>query len=109
MPKRRWLVIFSTSFIVLLSSAAWPHGDADWIRQGGFRSSAGVFCCGVADCKRLPKSAVTLTAAGYVIQYNGHSATVPFGNVLPSDDDDFWACWPDGSNMRCFFAPPLGA
>jgi len=109
MRGRHWLAILSLSVVTSLSSAAWPHGDADWIRQRGFRSTAGVFCCGVSDCKRLPKSAVTVTSGGYAINYQGHTATVAFGSVLPSDDDDFWACWPDGSNVRCFFAPPMGA
>ncbi len=90
--------------------SAWPHGEADWIRQNWFRSpSSGVLCCGVTDCHRLPKTAVDITAAGYTVSFDGRSTTIPFDMALPSDDDDFWACWPAGGNVRCFFAPPLGA
>jgi hypothetical protein len=96
--------------ILVLAPTAWPHGEADWIRENRFRSpSSGVFCCGSTDCHRLPKAAVKITAAGYTVSFGGRATTIPFGMALPSDDDDFWACWPDGGDVRCFFAPPLGA
>lgn len=110
MAGRSSLAALCVLCAVFLAPAAWPHGEADWIRQNHFRSpSSGVFCCGVKDCHRLPKTAVAITTAGYVVSFAGRTTTVPFSLALPSDDDDFWACWPDeGGDIRCFFAPPLG-
>lgn len=106
----RWLIALLASAACTLSAPAWPHGDAEWIPQGGYRSPSGVFCCGVSDCRPLPEKTVRPVSSGYVIKVDEGEVVAPYDRFLPSEDDHFWVCGgmtPD--QWRCLFAPPMGA
>lgn len=66
------------------------------------------YCCGPNDCERLPKASVRPTVSGYVFGDGEDAVVIPYAQVLPSIDDDFWVCRPPDGKIRCFFAPPLG-
>jgi hypothetical protein len=102
------LIIASLAFVIP-DTAAHDH----WISRGGYRNTAGEWCCGVGDCFVVPKERVVMTGQGYVIVQSPlagmgpvqHEA-IPFSEAQPSPDGEFWRCQrPDGSR-RCFFAPP---
>jgi hypothetical protein len=89
----------------VLGGAAWAHGDADWINQGGFRNAAGELCCGERDCVVVHAQHVTLPEPGYRVFETGE--LVPERDAQPSPDGQFWRCqW--GGMRKCFFAPPEG-
>jgi hypothetical protein len=84
-------------------SLAYAHGSGEWIQRGGYRNAAGELCCGERDCVAISGEEISVTAAGYFVR-STHE-TVPFGEVLPSPDGNFWRChW--GGKRKCFFAPP---
>lgn len=86
-----------------------------WISNGGFKNSAGEWCCGEHDCSVVEARPVVryrylLTdpvqgqgETGYEIFGTGEF--VPQSETMPSPDGAYWRCHrPDGSR-RCFFAP----
>lgn len=78
----------------------------NWISKGGFRGPQnGEWCCGANDCFVVPASAVKPNGAGFEIAPT--QETIPYSEVLPSIDNQYWRCHrPDGTR-RCFFAPTL--
>lgn len=102
------LICIIAAYITLMVQArpANSHGEASWIMA----NPQTAYCCGPHDCDRVPKSAVKITAGGFLVDIApGVMAPViiAYGKELPSKDDDYWAClMPDG--IRCFFAPPMG-
>lgn len=68
------------------------------------------------DCEAIPSADVTRGPHGYsVFIHPGdhHSATrshrffVPYGDEIPSGDDDYHICLhPTENDLNCFFAPP---
>ena len=90
---------------MVIGRSAGSHGDAAWIMQNPATS----YCCGPNDCQRVPKDAVRTVGQGYMVSFGTGSMVVPFERTFVSIDDDFWACIPPGGNLKCFFAPPLGA
>lgn len=81
------------------------HGEAEWIQK------AHPWCCGTHDCHRLPKNAVKLTSEGYSFEFRGVKHLVPYRDqkIIRSIDQDYWACLPQPTNLRCFFPPDQGA
>lgn len=60
------LCAVAVAALVLLASAAWAHGDADWIAADrAYKDLNGTHCCGVADCEPVEAEGVTYTAAGW--------------------------------------------
>lgn len=106
--KNALLVLALAAAMAAFSYRALGHGDASWIMEG-----PNARCCGKQDCGALPAGDVVSTAAGYWI--HSRQELVPFKEVLPSIDHQFWLCvvleearaWPDG-RTRCFFAPDSG-
>jgi hypothetical protein len=92
--------------LLLISSAALAHGDADWIRQGADYG----WCCGPQDCERAPVGAILLEDGIYVVPSTRQSFAFrgrPEDRIFPSIDADYWWClYPDG-RIRCLFVPPL--
>lgn len=87
--------------LLMLASQTLAHDS--WISRGALRNGAGEWCCGEGDCFTIPGKQVHVTAAGYRLSEN---EVVPYSEVQPSPDGEFWRCKrPDGSR-RCFFAPP---
>lgn len=87
-----------------------PASAHDW--YSGLRNELGESCCGGSDCGPVPKTTVRIARTGYVVKVRmGGVETemlVPFARVRNSIDEDFHACiW--GGEIKCFFAPPLGA
>jgi len=99
------------AFSSFVGSMAFAHDS--WISRGGHRNAAGEWCCGEGDCFVIPGDRIVVTAGGYAIvtqTASGSASTpvevVPFSEVQPSPDGQYWRCKrPDGSR-RCFFAPP---
>jgi len=80
----------------------------DWIT--GLRNHDGFLCCGNKDCTRIDPAKVTLKGGGYYLQ--SHNETVPYSEVLPSQDRFYWRCAIWDYEVReevrqCFFAPPV--
>jgi len=89
---------------VLLPVASQALAHDSWISRNALRNAAGEWCCGEGDCFVVPGNQVNVTPAGYRLQANGE--IVPYNEVQPSRDGEYWRCKrPDGSR-RCFFAPP---
>jgi hypothetical protein len=87
--------------LLLTTGAALAHDS--WINRGGFKNTAGEWCCGEGDCFEVPGKNVSIAHDGYKLF---GSETIPFSQALPSPDGAYWRCKrPDGS-PRCFFAPP---
>lgn len=84
---------------------AGAHGEAEWIREGGFRAPlSGEWCCGPTDCEVVPTPDVVEDRDGWTIVATGER--IPRREAMPSRDGRFWRCHrPDGSR-RCFFYPP---
>ena len=88
----------------LLAVASQTLAHDSWISRNALRNAAGEWCCGEGDCFMVPANQVNVTPAGYRLQANGE--IVPYNEVQPSRDGEYWRCKrPDGSR-RCFFAPP---
>jgi hypothetical protein len=90
------------AFIVLLASPSLAHDS--WIARGAYRGPVnGEWCCGHNDCFAIPEDRVHTNGVGY--ELTSHGETVPYREVLTSEDGKYWRCHrPDGSR-RCFFAP----
>lgn len=98
----------------LLPGRVYAHGDADWIQRGGYRNPVtNEFCCGRADCEIVPAERVLLRGDG---RYEIDGATIPFGQVLPSENEHWWVCWRGVAiyplhrtrSVRCLFQPLAG-
>lgn len=108
-------VIFSAflSFTMLGSSAAWSHGAAQWIADGGYKSPNGATCCGVSDCHRVEGAKAVRVSNGYkiAVQINGNAYDlfVPIKATFGSIDDAVWYCaLPQdylAGEARCLFLP----
>lgn len=100
----RWLLA-----LLLLSTGALAHNEAEWIQRQGWRSTIGELCCGERDCSALEDGDVAVTQTGYLIK--SLNETVPFGEVLPAPAEAggrYWRCfW--GGQRKCFFAPLGGS
>jgi hypothetical protein len=87
--------------LAFVGTSAAAHDS--WINRGGFRNTAGEWCCGEGDCFVVPSEQVSIRASGYTLFGR---ETVPYSEAQPSPDGAYWRCKrPDGSR-RCFFAPP---
>src|SRR5262245_52104357 len=82
----------------------------DWIT--GLRNRHGIPCCGSGDCTPIDPGKVTAKHSGYYLQ--SYKETVPYSEVLPSQDRFYWRCasWEFDNEVgtqvrRCFFAPPV--
>jgi len=69
----------------IASTAVGAHES--WINRGGYRNSAGEWCCGDNDCESPGQIAVT--GKGWVI---GGKEFVPFDEATPSPDGKIWIC-----------------
>ena len=75
-----------------------------WINQGGYRNTAGEWCCGSGDCFVVPKDDVATSGTGYILR--GYGEVVPYNETQTSPDGAFWRCKRADGTRRCFFAPP---
>lgn len=99
------MIWFLLAFIIALAFPASAHDS--WINRGGYRNSAGTWCCGEDDCSPvLGVQHVSLPTAGYRLP---SGEFVPEDETLPSPDGLFWRCHDPAGKRRCFFAPPEGA
>ena len=81
-----------TAFVVAtLSLAAYAHGPAEWIQEGGFKNAVGELCCGERDCAEFTEADVKVPPAGYFIV--GIKKTVPFDEATPSPTGTYWRCY----------------
>ena len=76
------------------------HGDADWIRRGGYQDRDGDHCCGVHDCFRLSPAEVREGPDGFALL----GRFIPHAEARPSEDGHYWACY-SLFKFRCFFYP----
>jgi len=91
----------------VLFLGGWSASAHDsWINQGGYRNTAGEWCCGEGDCfEQHGVQNVTLPTVGYRLP---SGEFVPLNETQPSPDGKFWRCKrPDGTR-RCFFRPYPG-
>ena len=86
----------------IASTAVGAHES--WINRGGYRNSAGEWCCGDNDCESPGQIAVT--GKGWVI---GGKEFVPFEEATPSPDGKNWICRRPDHTRRCVFGPPPGS
>lgn len=102
---RPWRPIMLVGLFTLCAPASFAHDH--WINAGGFRAPIGnEWCCNERDCFAIPAELVKPNGVGYEIKQPAE--IVPYKEVLPSQDGQYWRCQrPDGSR-RCFFAPPAG-
>jgi hypothetical protein len=86
----------------IASTAVGAHES--WINRGGYRNSAGEWCCGDNDCESPGQIAVT--GKGWVID---GKEFVPFDESTPSPDGKIWICRRSDHTRRCVFGPPPGS
>jgi hypothetical protein len=98
----RSLLVFAPVFIVssaVLVSTSNTFAHDSWINRGGFKNTAGEWCCGDYDCKSYTRT--SSTAAGWMIE----GELVPFDEAMPvaPPDGQLTICRrPDGTR-RCVF------
>lgn len=64
-------------------------------------------CCSDADCAPLqPGRVQSLNGGGYLVDGTFY---IPKDDVKQSLDGRYHGCFPNKSNLRCFFAPPNGS
>lgn len=89
----------------LAATAAYGHGDADWIRQGPYKRTDGISCCGVQDCRKLAPDAAHQDRHGrWIVE----GRMMPEGLAsYPSEDEGYWICERGGAGGEplCFFPP----
>ena len=83
-----------------LAERAYAHGDADWIRRGGYQDRDGDHCCGEHDCFRLSPAEVREAPGGFALL----GRFIPHAAARPSEDGHYWACY-SLFKFRCFFYP----
>jgi hypothetical protein len=98
---------------LVLSSAAWAHGDAEWIQRGRFTGIDGSACCGPDDCETAPADAVVRIKGGWKIVQSGQVFLDGHKGTYESINLEFWWCrFPNQPGLegkrRCLFAPRLG-
>lgn len=103
MIGRTSLTLLAATAVFLISSiTAFAHDS--WISRGQFRGPQnGEWCCGVNDCFVVPSAQVKVGNQGFVL--SGTKETVPYNEVLPSADGQYWRCHRPNGSRRCFFAP----
>jgi hypothetical protein len=82
-------------------------GHESWISKGKFKNAANEWCCGDIDCVVIPESHVLPNGIGYDLILD-RTETVPYPEVLPSQDGQYWRCHRSDGSRRCFFAPQPG-
>jgi hypothetical protein len=98
----RSLLVFALAFLVsttVLVSATVTFAHDSWINRGGFKNTAGEWCCGDYDCKSYTRT--SSTATGWMIE----GELVPFDEAMPvaPPDGQLTICRrPDGTR-RCVF------
>jgi hypothetical protein len=101
MTSSKTALLSAAVTFAFFSTPALPHDF--WINHGNYKSPAdGVHCCGDNDCKMLSPEEVKVSPRGYVLM-NGE--LVPFAEVQPSEDGEYWRCKRYDGSRRCFFAP----
>ena len=92
----------------LLPLAALAHGDAAWISsEPRYVDRNKIHCCGVADCRKVERSAVTRILEGWRLVDTGRVFRDGDPDLYDSIDDDIWLCRREGTD-RCLFVPALG-
>lgn len=109
---RRAVVGFASALglgLVIGSSPAQAHGEADWIRlmQLG--------CCGPSDCAQVPDGTWTRQQHGYLHRSTGEF--ISHAEAKSSVDGHFWECRTGSGRVRtviakeggmCLFVPAIG-
>ena len=96
--------LFGIVLIWGIASTALAVAHESWINRGGYRNSAGEWCCGENDCETPDQIAVT--GKGWVIE---GKEFVPFEEATPSPDGKIWICRRPDHTRRCVFGPPPGS
>jgi hypothetical protein len=92
------------ALVTILSFTIPVLGDDSWINRGGFRGPQnGEWCCGANDCFVVPSSAEKVGQYGF--ELSSTREVVPYKEVLPSADGQYWRCRRPNGTRRCFFAP----
>jgi hypothetical protein len=98
----RSLLAFAPALLVSTTVLVSPTGTfahESWINRGGFKNTAGEWCCGDYDCKSYTRT--SSTATGWMIE----GELVPFDEAMPvaPPDGQLTICRrPDGTR-RCVF------
>ena len=100
--NRIGLLGIGLTLLIIQTSQTTAHDS--WINRGGYRNSAGEWCCGDSDCQSPDQIAVT--GKGWVV---GGTEFVPFDEATPSPDGKLWICRRPDHTRRCVFAPPPGS
>lgn len=86
--------LFMFLLVLLIMAAAFAHGDAMWIEEGGYKDKDGIGCCGPRDCHREPAMSFREADEGvYVTTGTGAEILMPrklVGRGLYSSQDDRW-------------------
>lgn len=90
-----------TLVALLLMGIGAAEAHEHWINRGGFKNSAGEWCCGEGDCHKV----LVIELGGYWVVVDG-GKVIRKGTELPSLDGEFWLCLKPDGTPRCFFAPP---
>ena len=93
--------------VAALSFPCLASAHDSWISRGGFRGPLnGEWCCGAKDCFIVPSLFVKPNGVGFEI--SAPKEVIPYSEVLPSPDGQYWRCQRSDGSRRCFFAPPMG-
>lgn len=102
--------------LALLATAMPAAARDSWISRGGFRSPvSNEWCCGDVDCRVIDPERVREIPGGLAFRLysdlagNEKTETVPWSEVLPSMDSQYWRCQRADGSRRCAFAPPRGS
>ena len=108
---RAVLFVTMSGVLALFISSPFVLAHDSWISRHEFYDPvSGAWCCDKHDCSALDDIEVRQVGGGFIIE-GGHF--IARQRVLPSSDDQYWACFNTGGKgphqrekeVRCFFAP----
>jgi hypothetical protein len=109
--KLGFLFVTMSGVLALFISSPFVLAHDSWISRNQFYDPiSGAWCCDEHDCSTLDDVAVRQMDGGFIIEDRHFVAR---HRVLPSSDDQYWACFNTGGKgphgrekeIRCFFAP----
>ena len=98
----KWWVGLALATMILLFAVA-PVLAHDWYSDQR-RPGTNILCCNGNDCAPVPAHEVRAASGGWM--YIPLGQTIPFKEVLPSQDNSFHVCIM-GGQLRCLFIPPI--
>lgn len=105
-------IAIAAAALTAMTSAAFAHGAAIWIQNGGYTAKDGKGCCGPDDCHMEMSQDVIPIDAGWLVKSTSQSFHYGDADVFPSIDAHYWTCRREAGHppvshrmVKCLFVP----